>query len=166
MGHVDVILEQWKQQRPDLDLSAMGLTSRLSRIARHLNQAVERTFAEHGLNLANFDVLATLRRAGPPYRLSPAELIANTLVTSGTMTNRIDQLVKVGYVERIQNPDDGRSILVALTPLGLRKIDAAVSDHVANLQRLSGGLNDNEFKRLDRLLTRYLDILDSNHSAG
>lgn len=165
MGHVDDILDQWKRQRPDLDLAPMGLTSRLSRIARHLNGALERTFAEHGLNMATFDVLATLRRAGSPYRLSPGDLISRTLVTSGTMTNRIDQLVKAGYVERVPNPDDGRSITVALTARGLKKVDAAVAAHVANLQRLTAGLSDNEFKRLDRLLTRYLDVLDSDQSG-
>ncbi|MDX2132952.1 MAG: MarR family transcriptional regulator [Planctomycetota bacterium] len=165
MGHVDVILEQWKQQRPDLELAPMGLTSRLSRIGRHLHQAVERTFAVHGLNLATFDVLATLRRAGPPYRLSPGDLIATTLVTSGTTTHRIDQLVKAGFVERVENPEDGRSILVALTPAGLKKVDAAVADHVANLERLTRGLSDSEFRRLDRLLARYLDVLESNQSA-
>lgn len=161
MSHVDVILEQWKRQRPDLDVEPMGLTGRLGRIARHLTHEIEQVFALHGLNMANFDVLATLRRAGPPYRLSPGELLANTMVTSGTMTNRIDQLVKVGLVERLQNPEDGRSVLVALSPKGLKKIDAAVTDHVANLERLTSGLNDSEFKRLDRLLDRFLDVLES-----
>jgi DNA-binding MarR family transcriptional regulator len=165
MSHVDVILEQWKRERPDLDVVPMGLTGRLGRIARHLSHELERVFAEHGLNLANFDVLATLRRAGHPYRLSPGDLIANTMVTSGTMTNRIDQLVKAGFVERIQNPDDGRSVLVSLTADGLKKIDAAVTDHVANLQRLTSGLNDSEFKRLDRLLERYLDVLESDQTS-
>lgn len=163
MSRVDVILEQWKQQRPDLDLAPMGLTSRLSRIARHLSGALEQGFAKHGLNMASFDVLATLRRAGPPYRLSPGELIDNTLVTSGTMTNRIDQLVKAGLVERTENPDDGRSILVTLTPRGLKKINAAVTDHAANLRRLTRGLDDNAFKRLDRSLKRYLDQLEAEH---
>lgn len=165
MSHVDVILEQWKRQRPDLDVDPMGLTGRLGRIARHLNHELERVFAEHGLNLANFDVLATLRRAGPPYRLSPGELLANTMVTSGTMTNRIDQLVKTGFVERLQNPDDGRSVLVALTPKGLKKIDAAVTDHVTNLKRLTSGLTDSEFKRLDRLLARFLDALEAEQAS-
>lgn len=161
MSHIDTILEQWKRERPDLDVAPMGLTSRLARIARHLNRSLEQVFAEHGLNLANFDVLATLRRAGPPYQLSPGDLISNTMVTSGTMTNRIDQLVKAGYVERVQHPDDGRSVLVALTAKGLDKIDKAVTDHVTNLQHLTGGLSESEFKRLDRLLKRYLERIES-----
>lgn len=161
MSQVDIILNQWIQQRPDLDVAPMGLTGRISRIGRHLERQIERVFAEHGLNLAAFDVLATLRRAGNPYRLSPGDLIANTMVTSGTMTNRIDQLVKAGYVERIENEQDGRSVLVALTAKGLKKIDAAATDHVENLHRLTGGLNDKEFKQLDRLLARYLDRLES-----
>lgn len=161
MSHVDIILKQWEQQRPDLDVAPMGLIGRISRIGRHLQREIEGVFARHGLNLANFDVLATLRRAGEPYRLSPGDLIANTMVTSGTMTNRIDQLVKVGFVERIENPQDGRSVLIALTPKGLRKIDAATTDHVENLHRLTGGLNDSEFTRLDRLLARYLEVLEA-----
>ncbi len=160
MGHVDQILEQWGRERPDLDVTSMGLTGRLKRIARIIQGEMEPVFAAHGLNLASFDVLATLRRSGEPYALSPGDLMANTMVTSGTMTNRIDQLVKAGLVERIQNPNDGRSVLVGLTRQGRKVIDAAVADHVENLDRLTGGLSKSEFQRLNRLLDAYLSCLE------
>jgi len=160
MDHVDGILEQWSRERPDLDVEPMGLIGRVKRLAGQLLGEMETTFAEHGLNHASFDVLATLRRAGSPYRLSPGELIASTMVTSGTMTNRIDQLVKTGLVERIRNPDDGRSVLVALTDAGFQLIDPAVTDHVATQHRLTEGLSPREFTQLNRLLSKYVQALE------
>lgn len=162
MSHVDLILEQWGRVRPDLDVTPMGLTGRLKRIARIIEREMEPVFAKHGLNLASFDVLATLLRSGEPYRLSPGELIENTMVTSGTMTNRIDQLVKGGLVERVPNPDDGRSVGIALTKKGKRVIDHAIEDHVENLHRLTEPLSDSESERLDRLLDRYLGLLEKS----
>ena len=166
MDHVETILEQWGRERPDLDVRPMGLIGRVKRLAGHLLQEMETTFARHGLNHANFDVLATLRRSGPPYRLSPGELIACTMVTSGTMTNRIDQLVKAGYVERVSNPKDGRSVLIGLTDAGFKLIEAAVSDHVATQARLTDGLTESEFNRLNRLLSKYLRVLEADESQG
>ena len=161
MNQVDRILEQWGRVRPDLDVTPMGLTGRLKRIARILEREMEPVFAAHGLNLASFDVLATLRRSGEPFRLSPGELIENAMVTSGTMTNRIDQLVKGGLVERVPNPEDGRSVLIALTKQGKGVIDRAIEDHVQNLHRLTDGLSDSAFARLDRSLGQYLDLLEN-----
>lgn len=161
MNHVDKILEQWGRERPDLNVRSMGLTGRLKRIGRILEREMDTVFAKHGLSLPGFDVLATLLRSGPPYRLSPSDLIENTMVTSGTMTNRIDQLAKEGLVERLPNPTDGRSFLIALTKRGKELIDAAVTDHVANLDRLTSGLSENEFKQLERLLERYMAFLES-----
>ena len=161
MSHVDTVLDQWRRERPDLDVGPMGLTGRLKRIGRHLEREMEKSFAVHGLSLPSFDVLATLRRSGKPFRLSPGDLMANTMVTSGTMTHRVDQLVRAGHVERIKNPNDGRSVLIALTDQGLNVIDPAVTDHVANLARLTSGLTESEVKRLDRLLDRYLAALES-----
>ncbi len=161
MSHVEMVLDQWRRERPDLEIGPMGLTGRLKRIGRHLEREMEKVFAAHDLNLASFDVLATLLRSGAPYRLSPGDLMANTMVTSGTMTHRVDQLVRAGHVERIKNPDDGRSVLITLTDRGRRVIDPAVTDHVANLARLTSGLTESEAKRLDRLLDRYLATLES-----
>ncbi len=166
MSHVNRVLEQWRRERPDLEVGPMGLTGRLKRIGRHLEREMEKSFAAHDLNLASFDVLATLRRSGAPYRLSPGDLMANTMVTSGTMTHRVDQLVRAAHVERIRNPKDGRSVLIALTDRGLKVIDAAVTDHVANLARLTSGLTESEAKRLDRLLDRYLAALESVADAA
>ncbi len=160
MDQVDKILDQWRGERPDLSVEPMGLIGRVKRLHSYLMAEMDATFAKHGLNHANFDVLATLRRSGKPYRLSPGELLERTMVTSGTMTNRIDQLVKAGYVERIRNPDDGRSVLIALTDVGFELIDSAVTDHVATQRRITNGLSESEFKRLNRLLARYLAILD------
>ncbi len=160
MNQVDRILEQWGRVRPDLDVTPMGMTGRLKRIARILDREMETAFAEHGLNLASFDVLATLLRSGEPFQLSPGELMENTMVTSGTMTNRIDQLVKGGLVERVPNPNDGRSVHIALTNNGKRVIDRAIEDHVQNLHRLTAGLDDSVFSRLDHLLGLYLGTLE------
>ena len=160
MSHVDKILEQWGRERPDLDVRSMGLTGRLKQIGKILGREMDDVFAEHGLSLPSFDVLATLLRSGTPYQLSPGDLIANTMVTSGTMTNRIDQLEKAGLVDRLPNPEDGRGFLIALTKSGKKLIDTAVTDHVANLDRLTAGLSESEFNRLNRLLERYLAALE------
>ena len=152
MDHVDAILAQWHRERPDLDVAAMGVLGRLGRLHAHLRHAIERTLAAHGLNASSFDILATLRRSGAPHRLSPGDLMATAMVASGTMTNRIDQLEKVGLVERLPNPEDGRSVLVALTPAGLARIEAAVTAHVATQNRLLAGLSPDERAALDAAL--------------
>lgn len=154
--HVDRILAQWRRERPDLDVSAMGPLGRLARLRAHVSREQEAVFADHGLTSASFDVLATLRRSGPPFQLSPGELLAATMVTSGTMTNRLDQLEKAGLVKRLENPEDRRGVIIALTPEGLKRIDAAVAAHVANQQRLVAGLTPEERDALDALLKKFL----------
>jgi DNA-binding MarR family transcriptional regulator len=156
MDRVDKIREQWNRERPDLDVGPMELIGRFKRIAQHLSQGMDKTFAAHGLNSASFDVLATLRRSGAPYRLSPGDLLATMMVTSGTMTNRIDQLEKAGLVERIHNPEDGRSVIIALTDTGFAIIDAAVSDHVQTQIDLTSTLSVVERKALNDVLKRFL----------
>lgn len=160
MDHIDRILAQWNRERPDLDVAPMGLIARLKRIARHLSAEMDKTFATHGLNGASFDVLATLRRSGPPYALCPGELLATAMVTSGTMTNRIDQLEKAGLVARKSNPEDGRSLIISLTEKGLALVEAVVTDHVATQTRLTSLLSDDERTTLDRLLRTYLARLE------
>ena len=156
MDKVDKIIEQWNKQRPDLDVSAMSLLGRFKRINQHLSVAMAKTFSEHNLNLASFDVLATLLRSGSPYALSPNALIASMMVTSGTMTNRIDQLCKAELVERIQNPNDGRSFIISLSKKGLLIIDAAVTAHVATQDRLTSNLSQNDQRQLNTLLKKFL----------
>ena len=156
MDHVDRILEQWNRERPDLDVAPMGLLGRIARLRTHLAREVEQTLAAHGLNSATFDVLATLRRSGPPYALSPGDLLATTMVSSGTMTNRLDQLEKAGLVARAHNPEDRRSVILALTEKGRAVVDEAVTAHVANQHRLVETLSSEERKQLDRLLQTFL----------
>lgn len=156
MDHVDRILAQWNRERPDLDVEPMGLLGRIARLRTHLAREIEKALAAHGLNSASFDVLATLRRSGPPYRLSPGDLIATTMVSSGTMTNRLDQLEKASLIERENNPDDRRGVIIALTPKGLALVDAAVTDHVENQHKLLDGLDAQERVALDGLLRKFL----------
>ncbi|GGE82066.1 MarR family transcriptional regulator [Stappia taiwanensis] len=156
MDQVDRILAQWRAERPDLDVADMGTIGRLKRLQAQLGKGMDRVFEAHGLNAASFDVLATLRRAGPPYALSPSDLVAWTMVTSGTMTNRIDRLEKAGLVRRDRNPEDGRGFVVALTEAGFALIDAAVSAHVDNQHRMMAPLTPEERRTLDRLLAKWL----------
>ena len=156
IDHVDKILAQWRQERPDLDVEPMGLLGRLKRLGTHLGREVEAVLLKHGLSTSAFDVLATLRRAGAPHRLSPGELLEMTMVSSGTMTNRIDQLEKAGFVERVVNPDDRRSVLIALTEKGFSTAEEAVDAHVANQQRLTRNLSAADKAELDRLLRKFL----------
>ena len=149
MDAVDLILEQWRQARPDLDVSAMGPIGRLSRVIQHHARQMGETFARYGLNAAGFDVLATLRRAGPPHALSPGELMASMMITSGTMTNRIDQLIKQGLVTRAKDPDDARRAVVKLTRAGFDLIDQVVAEHVKTQKALLAPLSDNEIAALD-----------------
>ena len=160
MDKVDLIIKQWNQEKPELDVTSMALIGRLKRIAQHLGTGMGETFAKHGLNTASFDMLATLRRSGPDYALSPNDLIASTMVTSGTMTNRIDQLCKAGWVERLKNPNDGRGFIISLTKSGREIIDAAIVDHVATQDRLLEGLNAQEQTQLNQLLTRFLSTFE------
>lgn len=157
---VDAILAQWGRERPDLDVTPMGVLGRLKRISLRLAEEMEKTWQAHGLTRAGFDVLATLRRSGSPYSLSPGVLLESMMITSGTMTHRIDQLVKAGLVTRTPNPEDRRSMQVSLTAEGLAVIDAAVVDHVATQRRLLAALPDNEVAALDRVLRAWMTALD------
>jgi len=156
MDHVDHILAQWRKERPDLDVGPMGLLGRLHRLSTHLGREVEAVLLKHGISSSAFDVLATLRRAGSPYQLSPGDLLAMTMVSSGTMTNRIDQLEKAGLVERIHNPQDRRSVLISLTKRGFAVVEEAVGAHVENQHRLVAHLSEEERATLDGLLKRFL----------
>ena len=160
MDHVDRIIAQWGQERPDLDVGPMELIGRVKRLNLTITREMEKTWAEYGLNGPSFDMLATLRRAGPPFSLSPSDLIASTMVTSGTMTNRIDQLQKAGFVERVKNPDDGRGFLISLTKKGFNVIDEAVTAHVATQERLVSDLSTKQKGDLNRLLKVFQSKLD------
>ena len=150
--HVHHVLEQWQREAPQLDRSPMGVVGRISRLAQLLQGELESVFAQHGVNGGEFDVLASLRRAGRPYRLTPTELSRALMVTSGGMTKRLSALERRGLVRREPDPNDGRSTAVALTPEGKRLVDAILPHHVANERRLLGELTAKERAELARLL--------------
>lgn len=157
---VDRIVDAWQRERPDLDVRPLTVLSRVSRLARHLDLARRGAFARHGLETWEFDVLSALRRAGAPYRLSPGALLTQTLVTSGTMTNRIDRLVEHGLVERQPSPDDRRGVLVQLTALGLTRVDQAFADLLDVERALLGDLTPEDRERLADLLREVLTPFD------
>lgn len=158
--HVGRIIAQWARERPDLDVSAMGVIGRLHRLADRLHHELRPVFARAGLGDGDFDILATLRRAGSPHRLTPGELADSAMVTTGAVTKRVDRLVAAGLVTREVNPADARSRVVALTAEGLALVDRLVEEHVANEERLLAGLTDLERARLARLLEHWGRLLD------
>ncbi len=149
---VDVLVSAWRRERPDLDVGPLEVLSRVSRLARHLDLARREAFAAHGLEPWEFDVLAALRREGEPYALSPGRLLQVTLVTSGTMTNRIDRLEAKGLVEREPDPDDGRSVRVLLTDAGRTRVDDALTDLLAHERRILAALAPADRDKLADLL--------------
>jgi Transcriptional regulators len=151
---VDRIVDSWLRERPDLDFSPLQVLSRVGRLARHLDRARRGAFGRSELESWEFDVLSALRRAGPPYQLSPKALLQQTLVSSGTMTNRIDRLVERGLVERKTDPHDGRGILVRMTAQGRIRVDAAITRLVDAEAELLGGLSTSDQQRLAALLRK------------
>lgn len=157
---VDRIAEQWAQERPDLDVRPMLVIGRLHRLAELLDQGLRPVFAEAGLGNGDFDVLASLRRSGPPYRLSPTQLSATTMVTSGAVTKRVDRLERQGLVERTVSEDDARGRVIALTPEGKRVQERLHPQHLANEDHLLGALDESERERLADLLSKLLLSLE------
>src|SRR5919107_937174 len=153
---VDELAEAWARERPDLDLRAVAVFSRISRLARRLDLARREAFAAHDIESWEFDVLAALRRAGAPYELSPGRLLRETLVTSGTMTNRVDRLAARGLVERLPDPHDRRGVLVRLTPEGKATVDHAFEQLLEAERTFLAGLPDRDRARLAGLLRTLL----------
>jgi DNA-binding MarR family transcriptional regulator len=151
---VDLILKQWQRERPDLDASPIGVIGRISRLARELEQRLETVYREQGLEPGWYDVLATLRRAGPPYRVRPTDFTNALMLTSSGTTKRLDRLEQAGLITRAPDPDDRRGTLITLTPAGLRLIDTASEAHLENERRLLGALTDAERGRLADLLRK------------
>lgn len=157
---VDRLLAQWRRERPDLDVAPMGVVGRISRAARLVELEQRATFAAHGLDRASFDALATLRRAGAPHQLTPGQLMAAAMVTSGAITQRLDRLEERGLVTRATAPHDARVVLVTLTAAGRAVVDAALPDHLAAEERLLAGLTRDERGQLAGLLRRFLLAVD------
>ncbi|WP_022928100.1 MarR family winged helix-turn-helix transcriptional regulator [Patulibacter americanus] len=158
--HVAGVLDQWARERPDLDVSPMAVVGRVSRVSRRFAAETARTFAQHGLDHASFDVLATLRRAGPPYALSPTALTRSSMVTSGAISQRLDRLEARGLVVRRPRPTDGRGTDVALTDEGKALVDRALPDHLATEERLLAALSDEQRAELATLLSALLVSLE------
>ena len=151
---VDLILEQWQRERPDLDASPIGVIGRISRLARELEQRLEPVYREHGLEAGWYDVLATLRRAGPPYLVRPTEFTSALMLTSSGTTKRLDRLEQAGLIARAPDPEDRRGTLIRLTPAGLKLVDKTSEAHLTNERRLLSGLTDAEQRRLADLLRK------------
>lgn len=162
---VSHLMAQWRHERPDLDVSPLAVMSRIDRLARHLDRERRAAFATVGLEPWEFDVLSTLRRAGANYRLSPGALLRATLVSSGTMTNRIDRLAQRGLVVRERDPADGRGVQVRLTPRGGAIVDAALADLLAAERRVLHRLGSPEREQLARLLSVLLTPFDRATAA-
>jgi DNA-binding MarR family transcriptional regulator len=161
LDHVGRIQEQWRRERPDLDVTPQGLYGRLHRLADRLREELEVEFRRHGLGEGEFDVLAALRRAGEPYELAPGELARHTMVTTGAATKRIDRLEAAGLVTRRVKDDDARGRVIGLTAAGKRVIDETFTAHIANEHRLMSTLTDRDRRDLERVLTKWLAQFES-----
>lgn len=151
---VEVILEQWHRERPDLDVSPMAVIGRLARVAKRIDERLSQTFAEHGLDSASFDVLATLRRSGHPFVLSPKELSWSSMVTTSATAQRLNKLESEGLVSRAPSTVDGRGKQVQLTEKGREIVDDALSAHVQTEHELLRNLNGTERQELASLLAK------------
>lgn len=158
---VDAILQQWRRERPDLELAPMATIGRLKRCAALMQRRLDATFAQFGMSGWEFDVLATLRRSGAPHRLTPTVLFSTLMITSGTMTHRLQRLEAGGLVRRVPNCDDARSMLVELTAAGLALIERAVEAHVENERAILAPLRRAELAALDAGLVGLLAVLEA-----
>ena len=161
LDHVGRIMAQWHRERPDLDVSPQGVIGRLHRLAARLTEELVAVYGEFGLGEGEFDVLATLRRAGAPYELAPGDLARWTMVSSGAVTKRVDRCVEQGWVTRRVSDSDHRGRVVALTDAGVAVIDRAFEAHMANEHRLVGMLDEMERARLAHLLEKWGRALDA-----
>jgi DNA-binding MarR family transcriptional regulator len=153
-------IEQWRRERPDLDVSPMGVIGRLNEASSLISRdRLAPVFARFGLQPGEFDVLATLRRSGQPYALTPTDLYEATMVTSGAMTARLDRLEKAGLIRRAPHPSDRRGVVVQLTEKGLKLIDEALAAHVANEHEILSGLTHPERETLADLLAKLIGSL-------
>lgn len=154
--HVDLFIEQWGRERPDLDVSALGIVSRVVMLEKRFEQSADQVLARFGLSLWQFDVLAALRRSGAPFKLSPTRLMGLVTLTSGAMTNRIDRLEKLGLVARESDPDDRRGVLITLTREGRTLVDEAVAARVDEARRSIASLSSDDAQTLASLLRKLL----------
>ncbi len=163
--HVDRLTEQWASQRPELDTRPLRISARVVRLQRYLDQRIATTLERFGISEGEVNVLAALRRAGPPHELTPTELYRGLLLSSSAMTHRIDRLEADGLVRRIPDTDDGRRIRVALTDRGREVVDAAMDRTVVSLSAVTDLLDDDEHAVLEELLRRLLAAFERDEAA-
>lgn len=152
--HVDDIVQQWQRERPDLDVSPMHVIGRLSRASQQVERRLEENFARHGLDSGSFDVLATLRRSGTPFTLSPKDLASSAMITSSAVAQRLNRLEERGLITRAKSSVDGRGTEVSLTGKGKEIVDATLPTHLATEEELLAGLSGNELRTLAKLLKK------------
>ncbi len=162
---IEKLLEQWKRERPDLDASPMGILGRLMILSRLADRGVEEVLRPHKLTIQEFDVLAVLRRCGPPFRQSVGVLCAYSLLSSGAMTNRVDRLEQKGLVQREPNPEDRRGVHVALTSKGRKVIDQLVAKRLQEAHERVAALSAKERRQLETLLTHFLAALQDTEGV-
>jgi DNA-binding MarR family transcriptional regulator len=165
MDHIDRIVEQWHRERPDLDVAPLALLGRLLRVAQLAERELAAGLAEYELQPGWCDLLAALRRAGPPYELNPTQLMRTTLLSSGGITKRLDRIAETELIERRPDPNDRRGILVKLTRRGHSDIDKLIAVHVANEERLLQSLKQPERRALDNALRHLLATLEPDDAA-
>jgi DNA-binding MarR family transcriptional regulator len=163
---VDAILGQWRRERPDLDTKPIAVIGRISRLCREIERRLEPVYAASGLEPGWYDVLATLRRAGPPYQLRPTDFAATLMLTSSGTTKRLDRLEAAGYITRKPDPSDRRGVLIRLTPQGRSLVDRAAVRHLASERRILSGLTAAEQRQLASLLRKLTITLPPPESAG
>ncbi len=163
--HVDEVRAQWHAVRPDIDTSPFAIVARIGRAAAYFDQAINELMSRYGLARSSWDVLASLRRTGPPHELSPTDLYRGLMRTSGAMTNRLHRLERSGLIKRVPDPGDGRGLLVQLTPKGRELVDQIAPLHMESERRLLESLTDDEREALEMILRRLLGRLEQD-SAG
>lgn len=158
--HVERLRRQWARELPDLDTEAMTIIGRANRLSNLVRASIEDTFAGFDLDRGEFDVIGTLRRSGPPYRLTPTELYTSLMMSSGGLTHRLDRLEKAGLIRREKSPSDGRSLLVALTPAGVARAEAAFRADMANEALFLKTLGRQDRKALAALLRKLISGIE------
>lgn len=154
--HIDRIQAEWRREAPDVDVTPQGVFGRLMRLSTRVHQEICSTYERHGITEADFDVMATLRRAGDPFERRATELAEHTMVTSGGLTKRVDRLIRLGYVERRQGDADARERVIGLTTEGKGVLDAAYREHMANEKMMLERFTAEERELLPGLLKSWL----------
>ncbi|MFO7778487.1 MAG: MarR family transcriptional regulator [Nitriliruptoraceae bacterium] len=165
VDHVDELLLQWAQQRPELDVSGLAIAARVVRLQRFLDRRTQAVVAAHGLSIGETNVLAALRRAGPPHTLTPTQLYQGLLLSSAAMTHRLDRLEELGYLHRSRAEQDRRQVLVALSPSGLAVVDEVMDDYTDHLNQLLSVLQVRERVELEGGLRALLQHLERDHDG-